>query len=56
MPEAPFGHLSCHRTRALMGAKAIYQTVSEGAFSETHMQPDESLCVRSEVKRLFAFR
>ena len=35
MPEAPFGHLSCHRTRALMGAKAIYQTVSEEEFSET---------------------
>jgi hypothetical protein len=28
MPETPFGHLSCYRTRALVGAKAIYQTVS----------------------------
>ena len=48
MPEAPFGHLSCHRTRALMGAKAIYQTVSHTEFSETEGDPwrgSQRLCL-----------
>jgi hypothetical protein len=29
---------------------SIYQTVSEGVFSETHIQPGESLCVRTGGK------